>query len=302
MNLHDFEYFNALGDLLSFTAVSNYFGVSQPTITYAVKRLEQYYNCDLIYKDRSHRTVVLTNEGKILKTHIENILDELALTQRAIEHSKNRQLHVGFPPIIRAKILSQLFQKKEAISFLAHFDLISGGSEELLSKLLSGHIDFSLIGSITPLSLPNLEVKRLYKREFYIFVSKENPLASRKEISFEEALEYPFILLDESFVHMEAFKNLNDKYKRKAKILLNFSDIQTIGQLVKSDVGITLMTDFLPFSDMESIVKIPLIPEDKQIFYVQYAYLKNTIIGENLQALMALLDELDEEGSLSTPL
>ncbi len=101
---------------------------------------------------------------------------------------------------------------------------------------------------------------------------------------------------------MEAFKNLHDKYKRKAKILLNFSDIQTIGQLVKSDVGITLMTDFLPFSDMESIVKIPLIPEDKQIFYVQYAYLKNTIIGENLQALMALLDELDEEGSLSTPL
>ena len=151
------------------------------------------------------------------------------------------------------------------------------------------------------MSLPNLEVRRLYKREFYIFVSKENPLASRKEISFEEALEYPFILLDESFVHMEAFKNLNDKYKRKAKILLNFSDIQTIGQLVKSDVGITLMTDFLPFSDMESIVKIPLIPEDKQIFYVQYAYLKNTIIGENLQALMALLDELDEEGS-STPL
>ena len=69
MNLHDFEYFNALGDLLSFTAVSNHFGVSQPTITYAVKRLEQYYNCNLIYKDPSHRTVVLTDED----------LDETAL-------------------------------------------------------------------------------------------------------------------------------------------------------------------------------------------------------------------------------
>ena len=128
MNLHDFEYFNALGDLLSFTAVSNHFGVSQPTITYAVKRLEQYYNCNLIYKDPSHRTVVLTDEGKILKIHIESILEELALTQRAIEHSKNHQNHIGFPPIIRAKILAQLINDKEAISFLSKFDLVSGGS------------------------------------------------------------------------------------------------------------------------------------------------------------------------------
>ncbi len=165
MNLHDFEYFNALGDLLSFTAVSNHFGVSQPTITYAVKRLEQYYNCNLIYKDPSHRTVVLTDEGKILKIHIESILEELALTQRAIEHSKNHQNHIGFPPIIRAKILAQLLNDKDAISFLSKFDLVSGGSEELLAKLISGTIDFSLIGSIAPLMHPNLFVKLLYQRD-----------------------------------------------------------------------------------------------------------------------------------------
>lgn len=69
---------------------------------------------------------------------------------------------------------------------------------------------------------PNLFVKLLYQREFYIFVSKDNPLASRQEISFKEALDYPFILLDESFVHMEAFQNLNEKYKKKQKFSLIF--------------------------------------------------------------------------------
>mgnify|MGYP005983333505 CR=1 FL=1 len=294
MNLHDFEYFNALGDLLSFTAVSNHFGVSQPTITYAVKRLEQYYNCNLIHKDRSHRTVVLTDEGKILKTHVESILEELSLTEKAIEHSRKKQTHIGFPPIIRAKILAELLNDKEAMSFLSNFDLVSGGSEKLLTKLISGNIDFSLIGSTVPLMHPNLFVKLLYKREFYIFVSKDNPLATRKEISFKDTLDYPFILLDESFVHMEAFQKLNEKYKKKAKILFNFSDIQTIGQLVKSNVGITLMTDFLPFADMDSLIKIPLIPEDKQIFHVQYAYLKSAILNQDIQQLIQLLDDLDE--------
>ncbi|MBM7711765.1 LysR family transcriptional regulator [Enterococcus xiangfangensis] len=294
MNLHDFEYFNTLGNLLSFTAAAKYSGVSQPTITYAVKRLEKHYDCDLIYKDPSHRTVALTNEGKVLKMHIENILDELALIERAIEHSKNKQIPIGFPPIIRVKILTQLLQKKENIDFIANFNFISGGSEELLAKLLSGHIDFSLIGSITPLNHPNLIVKQLYEREFYIFVSKNNPLALREEISFGEALEYPFILLDENYVHMEAFRNLNEKYHKKAKILLSSSDIQTTGQLVKSNVGITLMTDFLPFADMEGLVKVPLIAEDKQTFHVQYSYLKNAFLSEKLQELILLLDGLDE--------
>ena len=38
MNLRDFEYFNALGELLSFTQVATQFNVSQPTISYAMKR------------------------------------------------------------------------------------------------------------------------------------------------------------------------------------------------------------------------------------------------------------------------
>lgn len=295
MNLRDYEYFDALGNLLSFTQVAQAFKVSQPTISYAIKRLETYYDCDLIQKDPSHRSVALTKEGLILKAHIHRILDEFVLVARAIEHSKNKQTHVGFPPIIRARILSQLLQEKGAINFIANFDLISGGSNELLAKLLTGHLDFSLIGSVAPLSHPNLTVQLLYKREFYIFASQDNPLAQKSEISFEEALDYPFILLEKGFVHMKAFRNLTEKYQKKANVLLRFSDAQTIGQLIKSNIGITLMTDFIPFRDMEGLVKIPLVAEDKELFYVQYAYLKNAVLSDDLQKLVAMLDRLSKE-------
>ncbi|WP_032800383.1 helix-turn-helix domain-containing protein, partial [Streptococcus sobrinus] len=51
MNLKDFQYFQELAKLNSFTAVAQSFKVSQPTITYAVKRLKDYFNCDLFIKD-----------------------------------------------------------------------------------------------------------------------------------------------------------------------------------------------------------------------------------------------------------
>lgn len=294
MNLRDFEYFNALADLLSYTQVAHQFDVSQPTISYAVKRLEQHYDCDLIKKDPSHRTVQLTREGAILKAHIHHILDEFVAVERAIEHAKKKQVHVGFPPIIRARILSKLLREKEAVNFISNFDLISGGSNELLSKLLSGRLDFSLIGSVTPLVHPNLTVQLLYQREFYIFASKDNPLSQKSEISFEEAADYPFILLEEGFVHAKAFQRLNDKYDKKAQTLLHFSDVQTIGQLVKSNIGITLMTDFIPFRDMENLVKIPLVAKDKEIFYVQYAHLKTAVLNEDLQQLVVMLNKLSK--------
>jgi len=292
MNIRDLEYFSALADMLSFTQVAHKFAVSQPTISYAVKRLEQHYGCDLIAREASHRSITLTNEGEILKAHVRYILDEFVTLDRAIEHAKNNRTHIGFPPIIRSKVFSKLLDDKEIIRFISNFYLVSGGSNELLSKLLSGKIDFSLLGSVNPIIHPNLHVKLLFQQEFFIFVSKNNPLAAKKEISFAQAAEYPFILLEKSYTHGLAFRNFSDKLTKKPEVQFYFSDVQTIGQLVSSNIGITLMTDFPVFQEMDGLVKIPLVPEDKEIFYIQYAYLKSAVLNQDVQKLMGILDDL----------
>ncbi|MEQ7140209.1 LysR family transcriptional regulator [Enterococcus casseliflavus] len=295
MNIRDLEYFNALAEMLSFTQVAHKFAVSQPTVSYAVKRLEEHYGCDLIAREASHRSISLTTEGEILKAHAQYILDEFVTLDRAIDHAKNNRTHIGLPPIIRSKVFSKLLDEKEIIRFISNFHLVSGGSNELLSKLLSGKIDFSLLGSVNPLVHPNLQVKLLHQQEFFIFVSKENPLAEKKEISFEEAAEYPFILLEKGYTHMRAFQNLSEKSKKKPEVPFYFSDVQTIGQLVSSNIGITLMTEFPVFQEMEGLVKIPLVPEDKEIFYIQYAYLKSAMLNQEVQKLIRILDDLSWE-------
>ncbi|MGF2114073.1 LysR family transcriptional regulator [Enterococcus casseliflavus] len=298
MNIRDLEYFKALAEMLSFTQVAHKFAVSQPTVSYAVKRLEEHYGCDLIAREASHRSISLTTEGEILKAHAQYILDEFLTLDRAIDHAKNNRTHIGLPPIIRSKVFSKLLDEKEIIRFISNFHLVSGGSNELLSKLLSGKIDFSLLGSVNPLVHPNLQVKLLHQQEFFIFVSKENPLAEKKEISFEEAAEYPFILLEKGYTHMRAFQNSSEKSKKKPEVPFYFSDVQTIGQLVSSNIGITLMTEFPVFQEKEGLVKIPLVPEDKEIFYIQYAYLKSAMLNQEVQKLIRILDELpwEDEG------
>ena len=63
MNLRDLEYFYQLAKSKSYTGTAQHFKVSQPTISYAIKRLEKELDCDLVIKDPSHRTAELTLQG-----------------------------------------------------------------------------------------------------------------------------------------------------------------------------------------------------------------------------------------------
>lgn len=54
MNTRDIEYYVQIVKQKNFTKVAKYFQVSQPTITYALQRLERELGAALITRDRSH--------------------------------------------------------------------------------------------------------------------------------------------------------------------------------------------------------------------------------------------------------
>lgn len=76
MNLKDFYYFLDLSQQQSFTGVAQKHGISQPSVSYAIKRLEKEFHCQLIAHDPSHRTFKLTPQGEILLRHIQKVLPE----------------------------------------------------------------------------------------------------------------------------------------------------------------------------------------------------------------------------------
>lgn len=66
MNIRDLNYFYQLSQLKSFTQVAKRYHVSQPTTSYAIKRIEEYYQYSLIEKNSINRVVKLTKQGEIL--------------------------------------------------------------------------------------------------------------------------------------------------------------------------------------------------------------------------------------------
>lgn len=288
MNLKDLQYFYDLCQVQSYTDVAKQHKVSQPSISYAIKRLEEAFNCKLIHHDPSHRSFKLTYQGEILLEHTKLILPEISSAHKEINRSLAHYSTVGFPPIIMQYLFAALNEEKE-FDFLKKVRPIRGGSLELLDLLLKGELDASLLGLIEPFNHPLLEMRELFQKEIYVVLSKDHPLSTAMSLSFEELLDQPFILLDEHFIHLKAFDILNQKYQNKAEIFFKSDDIVIIKELLKKMVGVSLLTDISLTTEDDDLVKIPLVPKDQISFTVYYAYLKSTTLSSEVQDFFNLI-------------
>ena len=301
MNLKDLQYFYDLCQVQSYTDVAKQHKVSQPSISYAIKRLEEAFNCKLIHHDPSHRSFKLTHQGEILLKHTELILPEIISARKEINRSLVHYSTVGFPPIIIQYLFASLNEEKE-FDFLKKVRPIRDGSVELLNLLLKGDLDASLLGLIEPLNHPSIETHELFHKELYVVLSKNHPLATASSLTFQDLVDQSFILLDEHFVHLKAFELLNQKYQNRAEIFFKSDDIVILKELLKKGIGVSLLADIALSDDDDDLIKIPLIPEDQITFTVYYAHLKSATLSSEVEDLFNFIKlyKPKELGSLST--
>lgn len=292
MNLRDLEYFYQLSLIKSYTGVAQHFNISQPTVSYAVKRLEEELGCDLVIKDNSHRSVVLTTQGDIFAHHIETVLLHVRLGINEVKQSLEPKPTVGFPPIIMNYIMDDLIRHDKEGNLLSKISTIRGGSRTLLLRLLNKKLDFSFIGSLEPLRHDDLAIKLLFKKPFYFVVAKNHPLAGKEELSFQDVLTEKFILLDENNTHFTAFETLNRRYQNKAKVFFKIDDVALIKQMVAENFGISLLSDIALGNSEEDLVKIPLVAKDKMDFYISYVYQKGAVLSRTLQQLLEVVEKI----------
>lgn len=276
MNLKDLYYFYDLSNLQSFTAVARKNGVSQPSISYAIKRLEKEFHCQLLVHDPSHRTFKLTPQGDILLRHVKKALPEIQGAQKEILRSISPYDTIGFPPLI----IDYLVRKEPAFienaSALRNIHPIQEGSIELLNLLSKGELDASFIGSLEPIIDKRFSVKTLMTSDLYYILPSGHSLADKEAIAFSDVLNENFIILDEHFVHLNAFQHLNNQYHHAATPFFQTDDINLLKQLLRKKIGISLLSEIAITKEDKDLISIPMVKEERMSLYVSLVTLKET--------------------------
>ena len=205
MNTRDIEYYVQIVKQKNFTKVAKYFQVSQPTITYALKRLEKELDAVLITRDRSHHELVITPAGKQLFIHAQSILQEIKMAKAEITQLQKKKLRFGMPPIIGNEYFPKLSSYFIKSQLMDQIEITDGGSRDLYGMIHQGRIDLAILGSTQPIIDQKLEIELLLDKRFMIVVAPTHPFADRQMISFSDLTAEQFVLLNEHYVHPAAF-------------------------------------------------------------------------------------------------
>ncbi|KJW11781.1 LysR family transcriptional regulator [Levilactobacillus spicheri] len=288
MNTKDLAYFHQLILQKNFSQVADHFGVTQPTITLAVQRLEREFNARLVHRDRVHSQLIVTDAGQQLDVHASAVLRSLHVAHQEIDRLTQQQTVLGLPPIIENHYFPRVAARLQAAGMLENIRTIEGGSKWLRTALHDGQADIGLLGSTAPLSYNSLVAEEFDRQPFSIFVAKNHPLARRKRITFSELRHERFVLFTRSFIHDSAFNQLSHRNHFRPNVVFRSADTHLIMNLVAENVGITFLTALVdPHRD--DVVRLDLLDDEQPAFISSIVYRNNHVMTAAQKRVLEIL-------------
>lgn len=293
MTLNELKYISSLAKEKHFRKASEKCFVSQPTLSIAIKKLEE--ELEVILFERNKNKIIVTDTGKKIIKLANQILSDVDSIKK-ISKDKNQYapLKIGaiytIGPYLIPKIIPEfhkLFSKIPLIVEESYTNFLS-------KKLHEGELDVIFISY--PFIETNIETFPIYTEKFVVVIPKNHPLEKESQIDFNKIKNETILLLgsDHCFRDqvIKAYPNLlktNNKNNDWQKTLEG-SSLETILYMVASGTGITILpsTAIQNLSNKLLIIKPLKTPIPERI--VAMAWRKNfpqTEIMDNLKKILS---------------
>jgi LysR family hydrogen peroxide-inducible transcriptional activator len=217
MEVYQLRYFAAVARAGSFTRAAEEEGVSQPSLSEGIRRLEAELSTSLL--ERLGRTVRLTAQGEQLLPHAQQILRDLAEARRSVGNiaggRPGGRLQVGCIPTITPYLLASHLGEFTARHPDVDLELTEDLTARLLDRLQDGKIDLAVLA--LPIRKPDIVVSELMREPLFLAVSQQHPMARLQGVRLADIGNEDVLLLREG----HCFRDDVLSVCRKARLVVN---------------------------------------------------------------------------------
>ncbi|NRA67464.1 MAG: LysR family transcriptional regulator [Pseudobacteriovorax sp.] len=181
--MDDIKYFMKITETLNITRASEIIGISQPALSYAIKRLERELGGELFIRLKSG--IRLTKLGEEFKRRCHRLLFEWEQAQKlASPELDSAQGHFTFAihPSVALYTVGSYMPKIQSKFPQLDISFIHGLSREMTEKVISWEADFGIV--VNPVKHPSLVIVRLCHDAVTVFGRKHAP----KKLIFDQNL------------------------------------------------------------------------------------------------------------------
>ncbi len=238
--------FKIIGDERNLTKASEILGISQPTLTKNIARLEKLLEVTL-YERTSHG-IELTKFGEDLYINAARMLNEYEHSIYSLENLKknNKRLFsigcgINWTHTDYINPIKEVAEEFEDLTF----NFTNGESIALQQKLLSK--DYDMVMGTLPYRLvrdKDIVYIPVFKSEYSLFVSEKNPLASFERVTDADLNNYHWVV----YRPVEGLHYKDDPYEvyvNPNRIKFNTMSITTSLNLVKDTNYVVMLSSNL---------------------------------------------------------
>ncbi|RBO86314.1 MULTISPECIES: hydrogen peroxide-inducible genes activator [Marinomonas] len=244
MTLTELKYIVMLAEEKHFGRAADRCYVSQPTLSVAVKKLEEELGTAIF--ERSKSSVYITPVGEQIITQAKRVLDQANMIKELANAGKNQltgPLKVGaiytIAPYLFPVMIPSLSQITSGMPLIIEEDL----TENLRPKLRNGDLDAIIVA--LPFQEPDVVTQPIYEEEFVVLMPKNHPWTQLDNINTDQLSTDNLLLLGKGHCFseqvLEACPLLTDNEVNNGRTVVNGSSLETIRYMVSSGLGVTVL-------------------------------------------------------------
>jgi len=290
MELRDINSFIEVANHKSFTKAAAHSYLTQPSLSKAIKKLEEELHVELF--DRSTRHLRLTDAGQIVYQQGQKALAALSELDVLLEELTDvtaGTIKIGIPPLI-----GTLFFPDIARRFNQKYPKVSLELTELGAKLIGqlvedGQVDLGIV--VMPANEKKFNIYPFIQDEFVLYLHEDHPLAHKQSISLSELREERFILFSKDFTLHDHVIQACEEHGFTPTISYQSSQWDLIVGLVSSKLGIALLPRSIYDKQTNSNVKIIPIENSTLLWRLGIITKKGAYHSFALKELLKMLGE-----------
>jgi len=251
MTLTELRYIVALAEEKHFGRAAERCFVSQPTLSVAVKKLEEELGVTLFERSKSHITV--TDIGHRIIEQSRRVLDQVNVIKDIAQDGKNQlssPLRVGAIYTIGPYLFPHLMPELHRAAPEMPLYIEEGYTATLREKLRHSELDAIIVA--LPFTEPEVVTLPLYDEPFVVLMPNDHPLAEYEEIDPSALVEHDLLLLGPGHCFREqvlgACPQLTANINRDAnrgesnqRFVTEGSSLETIRHMVASGLGVSVL-------------------------------------------------------------
>ena len=259
MDIKQISYFMAIAQEESFSRAAEKLGVSQPTLSMAMKKMEDELCVQLFYS--FNRKQLLTDEGVRLKTGASNILEAYHETLENVtkfNEASSGTVKLGLSPLFGACFFGNILPSFSEAYPNIRINMIEDGAKKIDELVEKGEVDIAVTLSVD--RPPTFDCRHFSTQRNVVLLHKSHPLAAAKTLSVADLKEESFAIFNKDFILHHQIIAACHAAGFQPKIVLLSSQWDFMVEIVSCNRGISILPK--PVLDKHpdpNIICIPLV-------------------------------------------